>query len=124
MEKHACNQETKINDLFKHQGETQSLIIDLSGSLSSFRKEQIENEKEALEYRKEREERDKVMEDKIDALSTQISSLIELNTDVKNIKIAWNLGTIFGEKLVKITLGATVILGALYAIKKWISGAA
>lgn len=106
---HTCNQGQKFDEMQQNHTETQMMVVNLESS--------VQNVKNDLEKHRKHE---KEMSDKLDKIANQMTSLIELNTDVSNIKIAWRVGKSFGASVVKFTLAATVILGAIYAIKEWI----
>lgn len=60
------------------------------------------------------------LKSQITLIKEQIEGLVKLNQEVKNIKAAWNIGGVIGYTAVKVVLGITVILGALYSLREWL----
>ncbi|MHC1728056.1 MAG: hypothetical protein AB9866_18980 [Syntrophobacteraceae bacterium] len=105
-----CTQKEQINTIVEQ-------VADLQKNLDQHRKAQQEQDESSNLIR---QEHDMAVNHKLDYLSSQMKDLIELNTDVSNIKVAWKVGKMAGASIVKFILAMTVIFGAIYAIKEWI----
>jgi hypothetical protein len=109
---HICNQDKKFEEI-------SGQVAILKQDLDDHRKIQQEQDIAREEHRLAQKINDRAVDKKLDALGKQMESLIALNTEVSNIKIAWKVGTSAGATIVKIVLAITVLLGALYAVKGW-----
>jgi DNA repair exonuclease SbcCD ATPase subunit len=109
-DEHVCNQGKKFDAINESVGEVKR-------DLDEHRKIQQEQDREREKHRITQQAHDKAIDTKLNEISAQITSLIELNTDVNNIKIAWKVGKSVGYNITKFIIAVTVILGAIWALR-------
>jgi len=107
---HNCNQGRQFDEIKKQ-------VSGVKRDLDEHRKIQQEQDEQRELHRKAQQEHDKLIDDKLNQISQQMSNLIELNTDVSNIKIAWKVGKSVGYNITKFIIAMTVILGAIWALR-------
>lgn len=68
----------------------------------------------------DQKEHEKSLDDKLDGIIVQMKELLELNSEVGNIKIAWKVGKNIGLGLMAFIMFMSIVSGAIYALKEWI----
>jgi hypothetical protein len=103
---HACNKEEVIEEIKITLGQ----LKDGQEKLEGIKKDRRETQRK----------HDLEVDQKLTDIKSQISALIELNSEVQNIKTAWKVGKSVGLGLASLIAVMGIIFGGIFAFKDWI----
>ena len=113
MEEHICRKEYIITELSKKITTQKTLGEETYARVAAV-------EKNVQEHRQAQRLMAEETSLKLDNLSVQMTDLIILNNEVKDIKTAWKVGKNIGLGLAAFITVLSIISGGLWAFKEWI----